>query len=695
MSFTVQAMPFAVVSAALVVLAVLAAILRGDLVVRLAFVLIAVAALPWAVGMTLGACATDLDVTLHIYRLGYAPVPVIGAGLLMVILALVGKLDSHRPILVTAVVVGLGQMIVALATDLVVRDVQIVATGASFPVAGPLFPIHVGMFAAWVGYAVGLSRRTRNWHRDRRRQPRLVIALGVLALLAGNDILLALQVVRTYPLTWVPALAATAMAIYAILRSDVLRSHGIDRAIARELIATVITGVVLLILALTVSAPGQSTVLVLASALAAGVIVVIGRTVAHDVVTPAEAAQLALDRFVDRVGAAATADEAARGLAELLEDRALAADVRVWARLEGGWWLVRGAATGPTRPFGDAIEAWLQQHGTFAVAELATERLDHRREEIEAWVRGLGADVVVPLADRDVLVGLCVGTRAAPLRDSDRVVLDEAARATARALTVLALTREVERRADLARELELAEAVRQARAVGDVRDMGGNRVAVIYQPAARVAGDLWSCVALPDDRLLVLVGDVAGRGLPAALVSAAVHGAGQTAAGLLGVRATPAAVIGMLHDTVATVDGGRHRVTAMAALVDRAGGRVEWASAGHRGGYLLHPTGDTVELHALIARGTALGEPERVIGLGERALAPGDIIVLTSDGVVEARNIADSAFGERRLQRTLRSLGAHAGDNLAQALLDAVRVHVGDAPHDDDMLFVVVGEPAR
>jgi serine phosphatase RsbU (regulator of sigma subunit) len=325
------------------------------------------------------------------------------------------------------------------------------------------------------------------------------------------------------------------------------------------------------------------------------------------------------------------------------------------------------------------------------VDDLATERLDLRRDEIESWVRSLDADIVVPLADRDELVGLLVGTRAIPLRDSERVVLDEAARA----LTVLALTREAERRAELVRELELAEAVRQTHVVGDVRDLGGNRVAVIYRPTVQVAGDLWNCVALPDDRLLVLVGDVAGRGLSAALVSAVVHGASQTAVGLLAARATPGAVLSLLHDTVASVDDGRHRVTAMVALVDRARRRVEWASAGHRGGYLLHRTGDAVELQALIALGTALGESERVIGTGERVLEAGDVIVLTSDGVVEARDAQGTAFGERRLQRTLRTLGRQGGDGLAQSLLDVVRNHVGDVPHEDDMLFVVISDPAR
>jgi sigma-B regulation protein RsbU (phosphoserine phosphatase) len=223
-----------------------------------------------------------------------------------------------------------------------------------------------------------------------------------------------------------------------------------------------------------------------------------------------------------------------------------------------------------------------------------------------------------------------------------------------------------------------------------VREIGHSRVAVSYQPASRVAGDLWSCVARPDERLLVLVGDVAGRGLASALVSAAVLGAGQVAAGLLGSQATPEAVLALLHDTVVEVDGGRHRVTAFAAIVDRNAGRITYAAAGHRGGYLVRKKGAEAELVALIGRGTALGERERVIGTGVRDLAADDVIVLISDGVIESRSATGQAWGERRLQRALRELAPRAGEQLGEALLDAARAHAGEATHDDDLLVVVV-----
>jgi serine phosphatase RsbU (regulator of sigma subunit) len=329
-----------------------------------------------------------------------------------------------------------------------------------------------------------------------------------------------------------------------------------------------------------------------------------------------------------------------------------------------------------------------------SVGDLATARLGASRRVIEDWARRLDADVIAPLIDGDDVVGLLAGARDEALRDSERVAIDDAVLASSRALTLISLTLEIEARAELTREMELAEAVRQARSAVDVREISGSRVSVSYQPAARVAGDLWSCVALPGDRVLVLVGDVAGRGLASALVSAAVLGAGQVAAGLLGERATPEAVLALLHDTVVEVDGGRHRVTAFAAVIDRAVGRIRFAAAGHRGGYLVRHGDDGAELLGLIGRGTALGEPERVIGTGERELLADDVIVLISDGVVESRSAIGQAWGERRLQRALRELAPRAGDSLGDALLDAARAHAGESVHDDDLLVVVVAPGA-
>ena len=430
-----------------------------------------------------------------------------------------------------------------------------------------------------------------------------------------------------------------------------------------------------------------------AGALAAALIAA-GRTVTRAMAPAPVPRGSPVDGLVDELAEVERPEAVASALAEFLDDSGLLSRVQVWLAGPDGLTAIGGK--GPTWPTPPEVRAYLVRlDRAFPVADLATERLGALRPALEAWVRATAADVVVPLCDRDALIGVCVGDRPyrRALRDGERLRVDEAARVAARALTLLSLRREIEARTALTREVELAEAVRTARSAGDHREVAGVAIAVSYQQAARVAGDLWYAAALPDGRLFVLIGDVAGRGTPAALVSAAVVGAAQSAIGLAAAECAPGAVLAQLHDVVVGIDAGRHRVTVLGAIVDRRPGaapRIDVAIAGHRGGYLVRRSEGAVELVPLIGQGAPLGEPAWKASAMSRPLAPGDVVVLTSDGVTQARDRAGQVWGERRLQRTLREHGPEAGAGLADAVLAAVTGHSGSTGHDDDLLVIAL-----
>ncbi|MBZ0238218.1 MAG: hypothetical protein K8M05_38260, partial [Deltaproteobacteria bacterium] len=487
----------------LVALALTAALRRGDLVVRLGFVMTGVTALPWATTLALVACTTDRELAFRLCQAGYAPIPLIGSGVLMIILAVVGRLDAQRPLLVCTIVLGLAMMVITATTDLVVAGVAPTPWGLLFAKAGPLYGVHIGLFAATVGWGVWLSRRSVRWLRAGFKQGRIGAALAVVSLLTITDSLLAYEIGGVFPFAWLPALVAAFIALWAIWRQDLLRGSGFDGAVAVELAVFAIAAVVVLSIAVAIES-SRTVIMLGVGALAAGSMVVLGRTTLRGEVmagtTPA------VDHFVDRVVASGDATAVGRGLAELLEGSRIATRIRIWCVLDNRWvplLIPEGSTADLDLP--DEVRAWLLEwRRALFVGDLATARLGPRRDIIEDWARRLDADVIAPLVDGDELVGLLTGEREAALRDAERVALDEAVLAASRALTVIGLTNEIEARAELAREMELAEAVRQARSAADVRDLAGSRVAVSYQPATRDAGDLWSCVALPDDRLLVL-----------------------------------------------------------------------------------------------------------------------------------------------------------------------------------------------
>jgi serine phosphatase RsbU (regulator of sigma subunit) len=323
--------------------------------------------------------------------------------------------------------------------------------------------------------------------------------------------------------------------------------------------------------------------------------------------------------------------------------------------------------------------------------EIGSLRLGGLRTPIESFLTGVDADVIIPLVDRDALVGLATAPLAEgrPLRVGDRELVHDAATAAARALTFVALTAEAAALEGVAREVEVAEAVQAARAGSDVQvDVGSWRIGVGYHAAARVAGDVWSWAELPDHRLLVVLADVVGRGVPAALVSAAVAGACEAAAMLLGTETRPDGLMRLLHDTVSQI-GGSQRASAFAVILDPDAGVARYACAGHRGGYLLKPreSGGS-DVVALAARGTSLGEPALILGVGEVALGPSDWLVAVSDGMAETRNEAGQPFGERRLLRALRDWTTAAGDRAAELLLHETTGHAGNRPLDDDLVML-------
>ncbi len=691
LSFHLTALPFLALAVGLATLALLPALLRGEVVVRLGFTMIGLCALPWAATTALAACVDDGPSLLPFMRAAFAPIPLVGSGLLIVMLGVAGRIEGHRRIVVVSVVLNAALMVLCASSSTVVAAIAPTEWGLPYPRAGYLYGLFVTSIPACVAYGAWATRGASVDRLVRATSRKAVLGVGLLAVLAISDVFLTYGVFGVYPVSWLPSLIAVGLSLYAIVAGDVLNQRGVDRAAVIEAGVAIAGAAAVTVLAVAVRTPA---ILAIVTGGYAAAMVAIGRTLAM-AAPPPQARDKKLVALRDAIDLAERDDELAAAAAELLAAASLLVHVRVWfgagdlRPASGGRGAAALAVPAEIRGF------LVQQARPLPIGDLVTERLGPLRPTMMAWVAELGADVVVPLCERDALVGLLVGDLPGDraLRDSERVQLDDLARAIARAHTVHSLRRDIDARTELAREVELADVVRQARASGGRRTLAGIDVAVAYHPAPRVAGDLWFAGELADGRGFVLVGDVAGRGTPAALVSAAVIGACQSAVGLAEPTATPLAVLTLLHGVVRAIDDGRHRVTAAALLIERATAdapaRVTMALAGHRGGYLTRPRGDEVELVPLVGRGAPLGEPDWRASEASHTLAPGDAVVLVSDGVVAARNREGAAWGERRLQRTLRELVGRGGD-VADATLAAVDGHVGDARLDDDVLIVAV-----
>ncbi len=237
----------------------------------------------------------------------------------------------------------------------------------------------------------------------------------------------------------------------------------------------------------------------------------------------------------------------------------------------------------------------------------------------------------------------------------------------------------------LSHELETARRIQASILPRAVPTTKGLDVAVRYVPAAAVAGDFYDFLVVDDRRLGVFVADVSGHGVPAALVASMVKVAAGSHAHL---AAEPARFLSALNHTLCGHLDGPF-VTAGYLLVDTGAGRITYAGAGHPPP--LVSGGGGVE--AIDANGLLMGfDPGAAYMQAERAVLPGDRLVLYTDGVIEAASPAGDFYDRARLEERLRRDGAPGAAAFGDGLLAEIAAWTGrgrDA-FDDDVTLVVV-----
>lgn len=305
-------------------------------------------------------------------------------------------------------------------------------------------------------------------------------------------------------------------------------------------------------------------------------------------------------------------------------------------------------------------------------------------------LQAAGVKMVVPLVSQGELIGLLnLGTRLSEQEYSadDRRLLDSLASHAAPAVRVAQLVRqqqaEAQERESIAQELRIAHLIQQTLLPKQLPDLPGWHISAYYQPARAVGGDFYDFIDLPDGKIGVVVGDASSKGVPAALVMATTRTMLRASAQRL---VEPGIVLERTNDVLCADIPRNMFVTCFYAVLDPAAGHIHYANAGHNLPYIR--SGDGVA--EMRATGWPLGlMPGVAYEEKQITVAPGDNLLLYSDGLVEAHDTTGDMFGNGRLTELMH------GPADAGTLIDRMLTHLStftgpDHEQEDDITLVAL-----
>jgi sigma-B regulation protein RsbU (phosphoserine phosphatase) len=208
---------------------------------------------------------------------------------------------------------------------------------------------------------------------------------------------------------------------------------------------------------------------------------------------------------------------------------------------------------------------------------------------------------------------------------------------------------------------------------------------VLFEPADELTGDYYDVLTYPDGSLLLLIADVTGHGVPAAMGAGMLKSLLQT---MVDVERDPARLLSMLNSPYASVTLPEDFATVLLARYDPKARTLTYASAGHEPAYRTRSEGEPLQLSST---GTLLGvEPSASWDEETISIERGDLLVLLTDGITESFSPEGEPFGQGRLVETLRATRAGPAEAVVAEVREQLMAFRGDQPQRDDMALLVV-----
>jgi len=397
--------------------------------------------------------------------------------------------------------------------------------------------------------------------------------------------------------------------------------------------------------------------------------------------SPAEALQQALDMVREQIGASSAILLERSNDGDYVSGATSPSSARRVASLPHDGWLSRrlsayGQALLITSGDLDAALQWSAAHHPAVRGEIAA-------------IAAADVRVAVALRAREEVIGiLLLGPPAdnqSSYGRSERAALTACAPQLALMIENGRLTARIVAQEKIRRDLALAAEV-QRRLLPDAppeRDTAA--VAAVSLPARSIGGDYFDFIDVGDRRLGIALADIAGKGIPAALIMSSVRMALRVLASEPGAS---------LPDLVARMNHVLHEATPsnsyatfFYARLDDETRELRYINAGHLPPLLVR----SGKLQELTTGGSVIGLFDGMsYEEGGVSLQPGDVLVAFTDGVPEAQNAAEEEFGDARLKELLTQIAHLGAQEIAARLLAELKAWIQDASQYDDLTFIVL-----
>lgn len=354
--------------------------------------------------------------------------------------------------------------------------------------------------------------------------------------------------------------------------------------------------------------------------------------------------------------------------------------------LQEGESLVARAAKGNRFEISKAIrERVLQQKESLLIADaLLDERLRLQASIVAQDVRGV---IAVPLQTNEKVIGLIYldsPALARPFTPEDLSLVTVMANIAAIRIENARLTEVEQHERLLARDMAQAAEIQKSLLPRSIPQQPGLELAAFSEPCLSVGGDHYD-IYERDGKVVLLVADVAGKGMPAALMAAGLHARLQV---LIEEETNLASLVSRLNRIVSSNCPGNRFITFFICEMDLAGGELAYVNAGHNPPILARSNGEVIHLEG---GGTVLG----IFGKADYFLQTvhmdeGDLLAMFSDGVTEAENLAvEQQFGEERLLEAMAPFDAWSPEQMVERIKNAVRHFAGSVSAADDFTLIL------